>query len=153
MEKTGPGPRRSHGTGDFCMRSPLSRGKRIALGLAGLAGVALVLLYMRLGGVGMTCPFYSLTGLYCPGCGSGRAVYLALHGHFAESFRYNPALYVLGIPAGLVLLHEYARLVFPRLGLRPIRVSRGVTLGVILALIAYWIARNLPVFSFLAPAG
>ncbi len=131
----------------------MSRGKRIALGLALPAGIALVLVYMALGGVGLRCPFYTLTGLYCPGCGSGRAVYSALHGRFAESFRQNPALYFPGIPAGLVLLHEYARLVFPRLGLRPVRVSRGVALGLTLALIAYWIARNIPAFSFLAPAG
>ena len=131
----------------------LPRWKRIALGLALPAAAAMVLLYMHLGGVGLKCPFYELTGLYCPGCGSGRAVYSALHGRFAESFRYNPALYILGIPAMYVVLHEYLRLVFPRLGLRPVYVSRGVSAGATAALVLWWIVRNLPMFSFLAPAG
>ena len=52
-----------------------------------------------------------------------------------------------------VVLHEYLRLVFPRLGLRPVYVSRGVSAGVTAALVLWWIVRNLPMFSFLAPAG
>ena len=135
------------------MREPLPRWKRICLGLALPACAALVLLYMLLGGVGLKCPFYELTGLYCPGCGSGRAVFSALHGRFAESFRYNPALYILGIPAMAVVLHEYLRLVFPRLKLKPVQIPQGAALGVTLAILVYWIVRNLPTFSFLAPAG
>ena len=135
------------------MKNPLPRWKRICLGLALPAAAALALFYFLAVGTGLKCPFYELTGLYCPGCGSGRAVASALRGRFAESFRYNPALYLLGIPAGCVALHEYARLVFPKLKLRPIHIRQGVAVGVTLALLLYWIARNLPVFSFLAPAG
>ena len=135
------------------MNARLPRWKRILLGLALPAAGALVLLYMRLGGAGLKCPVYELTGLYCPGCGSGRAVYSALHGRFAESFRYNPVLYLLGIPAAAVFLHEYLRLVFPGLGLRPVHISRGVALGVTLALLVWMIVRNLPMCSVLAPAG
>ncbi len=131
----------------------LPRWKRILLGLALPAGAALVLVYMRLGGTGLTCPVYELTGLYCPGCGSGRAVYSALQGRFAESFRYNPALYILGLPMLYVVLHEYLRLVFPRLGLRPVYFSRRAALGLALALLAWGIVRNLSACSFLAPAG
>lgn len=36
------------------------------------------------------CPLYGLTGLYCPGCGSMRAIGALLSGHIAEAFRYNP---------------------------------------------------------------
>lgn len=36
------------------------------------------------------CPFYSLTGLKCPGCGSQRALHQLLTLHPAEAFRYNP---------------------------------------------------------------
>ena len=131
----------------------LPRWKRLLLGLALPAGAALVLVYMRLGGVGMKCPVYELTGLYCPGCGSGRAVYSALHGRFAESFRCNPALYLLGIPMLYVAVHEYARLVFPRLKLRPIYISRGASVALALAPLIWGIVRNLPACSFLAPAG
>ena len=125
------------------MNARLPRWKRILLGLALPAAGALVLLYMHLGGAGLKCPVYELTGLY----------YSALHGRFAESFRYNPVLYILGIPAAAVFLHEYLRLVFPGLGLRPVHISRGVALGVTLALLVWMIVRNLPMCSFLAPAG
>ena len=133
-------------------KAPLPRWQRIALGLAVPAAAVLVLVYMR-GDLGLQCPFYALTGLYCPGCGSGRAVYALLHGRLAASFRYQPLLYLLGVPAGLVFAHEYLRLVFPGLGLRPVHISRGVALGVTLALLVWMIVRNLPMCSFLAPAG
>lgn len=43
------------------------------------------------------CPFYSLTGLYCPGCGSQRAMHSLLNFRFGEALRHN-ALLVLSIP-------------------------------------------------------
>ena len=39
---------------------------------------------------GGVCVFYRLTGLYCPGCGSTRAVMALLHGRFLLSFHENP---------------------------------------------------------------
>lgn len=47
------------------------------------------------------CPFHALTGWWCPGCGSTRALHQLLHGHFAEAFRYNP-LAILAIPFLLI---------------------------------------------------
>ena len=131
--------------------APLPLRRRIALGLALPAAIALVLIYLR-GEMGLQCPFYALTGLYCPGCGSGRAAYALLHGHLAASFRYQPLLYLLGIPAGLVFLHEYLRLVFPRLKLRPVYVPQWAAVGAAALIVLFWIARNIPAFSFLAPA-
>ncbi|WP_239018698.1 DUF2752 domain-containing protein [Sphingobacterium corticibacterium] len=39
------------------------------------------------------CPFKTLTGLDCPGCGSQRAVHAILHGDFEGAFRYNALLF------------------------------------------------------------
>lgn len=39
------------------------------------------------------CPIWLTTGLYCPGCGSQRAVHALLTGHIMEAFHYN--LYLL----------------------------------------------------------
>ena len=36
------------------------------------------------------CLFHRLTGLYCPGCGGKRAVYLLFHGHPLLSLWYHP---------------------------------------------------------------
>ena len=38
------------------------------------------------------CLFHSLTGLWCPGCGSLRALHQLAHGHFASAFHLNPLL-------------------------------------------------------------
>lgn len=41
-------------------------------------------------GGGLPCLFYTLTGLYCPGCGGTRAVRALLAGHPLLSFLYHP---------------------------------------------------------------
>lgn len=38
------------------------------------------------------CPFFTLTGLYCPGCGSQRAISALLHADFLEAIGYNVML-------------------------------------------------------------
>jgi len=43
------------------------------------------------------CPYRTLTGYYCPGCGAGQAAYLLLHGQLAQAFYYNP-LAVMAFP-------------------------------------------------------
>lgn len=133
------------------MRQPLPLWMRILLGL-GLGAVAvLVWLYLARGGTGLRCVFFELTGLYCPGCGSGRAVTALLRGEWGRAFLYNPLLFVLGPPALCVFLYEYVRLLFPRLRLRAIRVPRPVEIGCVALVLAFWILRNIPAFSFLAP--
>ncbi len=41
-----------------------------------------------------SCVFHSLTGLPCLTCGSTRAAYHFLHGHFAASFLFNPLAFL-----------------------------------------------------------
>ena len=87
------------------------------------------------------CPLHQFTGLYCPGCGSLRAVHQLLHGNLGAAMRLNPLL-VLALPAILILC------------LKPSWAYRvwlpWVALG---TLIAYGILRNIPAwpFSLLAP--
>lgn len=49
------------------------------------------------------CWFRQLTGFYCPGCGSTRAIHHLLHGHFREAVHFNP-LVVLLVPVLLTAL-------------------------------------------------
>ena len=39
-----------------------------------------------------SCLFHEIFGLYCPSCGSTRAVRRILHGDLVGAFRYNPLL-------------------------------------------------------------
>ncbi|MBC6992418.1 DUF2752 domain-containing protein [Hymenobacter sp. BT491] len=62
----------------------------VALGL--LAGLALAALYFRLDPARYPfprCPFYLLTGLYCPGCGTQRALHALLHGRLCQAASLN----------------------------------------------------------------
>jgi hypothetical protein len=51
----------------------------------------------RHSGLFPACPFFSLTGLYCPGCGSQRAVSSLLHGDVMQAIGYNVML-VISLP-------------------------------------------------------
>lgn len=121
--------------------------------LVGIAAPAFVLLSCRwlLRGGGLQCWFYELTGLYCPGCGSGRAANALLHGHASEAFSHNALLFLLGLPCGALLVYAYLRFVFPGLGLKKIELpdwTARLALGMIAA---FWILRNLPGWEILAP--
>lgn len=99
------------------------------------------------------CVFHKLTGLYCPGCGSGRASAALLHLDFKAAFQYN-CLYVLLLPFIVYyLLKQYIILVF-RKDLLPMFSIDGLAAKIVLAVIlVFWILRNIPVFPFtlLAP--
>lgn len=87
------------------------------------------------------CPFYGLTGLKCPGCGTQRALHQLLEGNVAEACRYNAAL-IAGIPLILVLLSAAA------LKTRYPAFYRAVNSGwiinaILAALIAWTVLRNI----------
>ena len=95
------------------------------------------------------CPFHTLTGWYCAGCGSTRLVHALLQGHLLAAFRANPLAFVFlpGIIVDLALLASASTA--PRV------FGRLLTARVLLILIlGYTILRNLPVIPFLwlAPA-
>ncbi|MGN1317752.1 MAG: DUF2752 domain-containing protein [Lachnospirales bacterium] len=54
------------------------------------------------------CPYYSLFHIYCPGCGSTRAVMSLLKGDFILSLRCNPAI-IIGI---IIISIIYLELIF-----------------------------------------
>ncbi len=55
------------------------------------------------------CLFHRLTGLYCPGCGGKRSVYLLFHGHPLLSLWYHPLVIY-----GLVVMTYYIFLMIRR---------------------------------------
>ncbi|GAA5119767.1 DUF2752 domain-containing protein [Luteolibacter yonseiensis] len=99
------------------------------------------------------CMFHEITGLHCAGCGMTRAAYAALHGEIGTAFRYNPVGMILlplaGMGVGLQLLG------WVRGRPLPFRLDVGVKggWGIAIALIAFWILRNIPSwpFTLLAP--
>jgi hypothetical protein len=102
------------------------------------------------------CPLYYATGIYCPGCGSLRAVNDLTHGHLGAAASSN--LLLVGLIPVLGLL--YARWTLAawqghestipgRTGLLP-RLPRLATIGLVALVMAFAVARNVP-GSWLAP--
>lgn len=98
------------------------------------------------------CPFHALTGLYCPGCGSLRALHQLLHGNLLTALSLNP-LMVLSLPfLGYSLIYYSMPIVrgrlLPSVFLPPLWI--WLLLGIILA---FWVLRNITFypFSWLAP--
>lgn len=98
------------------------------------------------------CLFHSLTGAYCPGCGSQRALHSLLHLDIAGVVSYN----FLFLPAALFLLYHYTHPLLNKFfGWKlPNLFYKKYTPWVVFAVvIVFWVARNLPwyPFSVLAP--
>src|SRR5262249_13310082 len=126
-----------------------------ALALGCAAGTAGVLLYCAApteDSFYPRCLFHTLTGLHCPGCGTTRCLHALLHGDPIQALAYN-VLAVLALPFLLVW--------FARLGLAAVRNKRVRSRPVparwiriiFIAIVVFWILRNLPWFPFdlLAP--
>ena len=64
----------------------MSTAKRIVIGVGTLLCIALTLYYILVIKTGIPCLFHELTGWYCPGCGTCRAVRAFVHGEFREMF-------------------------------------------------------------------
>ena len=98
------------------------------------------------------CAFHSLTGYYCPGCGSQRAIHSLLHLNIAGVIGNN----FLFLPAVLMIIYHYIHpLANHKFNWRlPNILYFKSTPWIIFAIIIlFWILRNIQVypFSVLAP--
>lgn len=139
-------------------RMQKSRGQRIvfAAGLAAVGCAGAVYLYFhdpRL--YPLPCIFYEVTGLYCPGCGAGRASYSILHGQFLDAFCYNPLMTILLPLIILYFIARFADWVITGGNHIDSRLNQKVLLAVLIVVCVYGVLRNIPVFPFtlLAPGG
>ncbi|MER7133796.1 DUF2752 domain-containing protein [Streptosporangium saharense] len=96
------------------------------------------------------CPFLTLTGLYCPGCGGLRAVHALTHGDPVTALGFNPLVVVM-IPVVVLLWGRWTLLSWQ--GRRD--VGKAINPAYIWAflglMIVFWIVRNVPFGEFLAP--
>lgn len=96
-----------------------------------------------------TCPFLALTGLYCPGCGSLRAVHALTQGDLTAAFGLN-VLTVLAVVALAVIWVRYTRRQWR--GIRRTTVAPAWSLYAFAAVVVvFGLVRNLPVGAGLAP--
>jgi len=94
-----------------------------------------------------SCPFRALTGMYCPGCGTLRALHGLLHGNIAGAFMLNP-LTVLILP---LVIYAFVSLVAEVLRGRPLpRLldSPRYIWALFAVVMAFWVLRNIPMYPF-----
>ncbi len=102
--------------------------------------------------ISFNCPLFAMTGLYCPGCGSQRAIHSLLHLRFAEVLKQN----ILILPTILfVVYHLTFRFFNRKFGWRlpDILYNKKTPWIILVIIIVFWIIRNIPVepFKWLAP--
>jgi hypothetical protein len=89
------------------------------------------------------CPFFLLTGSFCPGCGSLRAYHQLLRGNVGTAMGLNP-LTVLALPAMVWALSSAWLAGYRGSPPREPRWSAGAAWGMGAVLLVFGIVRNLP---------
>lgn len=105
----------------------------LALGL-GYAGLVNWL------GFGLPCPFRTLTGFLCPGCGVSRLCLALLRGDLAGAWAANPALCLALPPVAALLVWRGVGYVKGR---GPARWENRVWLTLAVLLVIFGVVRNL----------
>ena len=109
--------------------------------VAVIAAIIFVFVPTRIG-IFPPCPLHEYTGLWCPGCGSTRALHQLLHGHLLMAFRFNPlAISLLPLVGYLVLRRGHVTM-------------KPVWIWTLLAtVVIFGVLRNIPVYplTLLAP--
>lgn len=92
----------------------------------------------------LQCPSRMLLGIYCPGCGTQRAIHHLLHGDIGAALRYNPMM-VLFIPLSLILVVQWVLRYFgKRYWHVPLFYQPWFTWTLFILFTVYFIVRNLP---------
>ncbi|HEV2402338.1 MAG TPA: DUF2752 domain-containing protein [Candidatus Sulfotelmatobacter sp.] len=131
-------------------------GRRALLaGLTALAAGGLVMLRIfdpATSGVFPPCPLHFFTGLYCPGCGSLRALHALMHGNLQLAWAMNP-LTILFLPYLIYGLTSEAVRLWCGCGLPQPMLSPALIRVVFALIVLFGILRNIPAYpmNLLAP--
>jgi hypothetical protein len=91
------------------------------------------------------CPFHVLTGWYCPGCGSTRAVHYLLRGNLSVSFRCNPILIPIILAVSMLFLKRIYEL-YRKVSIN-FKYESLLYKLILFLVIAFLIFRNVPLQS------
>ena len=98
--------------------------------------------------IGLPCVFHEYLHIWCPGCGSTRMIRSLLHFEFYQAFRYNPLVFgLLFAFLGLII----AEIVYFIRNKKIFNISAKIYVILLVIILIYWILRNIPFFSWLAP--
>lgn len=90
------------------------------------------------------CIFHKLTNLYCPGCGITRMIEALINLNVYQAIRYNPLVFIFLILGVIYIIVCIFKKSF-------IKISTNKLVMLVGVIFLFWILRNIPLFSFLAP--
>ncbi|MFY9541449.1 MAG: DUF2752 domain-containing protein [Dethiobacteria bacterium] len=138
----------------FMIQPPAAAGRSdrlIALLLVSLAagGLLYFLTYDLTSSLIQTppCLFRTLTGLYCPGCGSRSALIQLARGKLYAAWRLNP-LMILFLPAAVLFLFSQVKILFTGRSLPRFLLHPSLVWTIFGLILAFWIFRNIPLYPF-----
>lgn len=135
---------------DHIHRDRLTASAAVALAAGGLSVV--YLLDPGTSDLYPPCPFLALTGFYCPGCGTLRAIHQLTRGHPLAALDLNPLMMLL-LPFVAYFLASHAMLAVMGRPLRRFFVRPALIWTLLGIILVYWLLRNVPGYPFtlLAP--
>ena len=86
------------------------------------------------------CLFRQFTGLLCPGCGAARATHALVHAELMLAIRLNPLLILVLASASA---RQVARVIGAARGVES-RLPAAAPRAALVAIVAFWVLRNLP---------
>ena len=121
--------------------------KNLKLGIIAILGFFIYYFLSIYTNFSIPCPFYTLTGFYCPGCGITRLLFSLIHLDFYQAFRYNPLVFILLI---LGMTYWLFKLILKKFNINLV-IPDFVWYILLFIVIIYGIMRNIPFFSYLIP--
>ena len=94
------------------------------------------------------CVFHLATGLWCPGCGSARALHALVHLDVVTALARNP----FAVLASLYIAWTFYRWSYRRVTGTPLRLAPQWVITVVwVSIVAFWVLRNVPGMTWLSP--
>jgi len=121
----------------------------LALGAAAAAVVVVATVDPNEPGHYPTCPFLALTGLYCPACGSLRAIHALARGEVGAALGFNLLLVLSVLPLTVMWAWRVRRRRAG--GDRPSTRASSVLWALLVVACVFGVLRNLPIGAALAP--
>ncbi len=93
------------------------------------------------------CPFRTLTGFTCPGCGSTRGLHRLLHGDIVGAFEFNP-LMVVALPFLLYALVRYTNAAWRGRPVQRHQLNVKYIWALFVVILSFWVFRNTTYYPF-----
>jgi len=134
---------------DFTRKQRIIRAASFWMLLA-LAFIVLRVLYLRFN-IGVPCPIYAVTGLFCPGCGMFRAIGALVSGSLWQALHYNVLSVILLPILAIYCIRDTVRYINAAQPAPTSRPEMAFVIGAVAVSVLYAILRNIPYFEILRP--